>query len=315
MHENTFPDKESADVLKGGVFALGNFDGVHLGHQAVIRTAVEKARGLGIKARVFTLEPHPRSVLKPHISPFRLTPAATKVRLLKALDVDDVIVQPFTTEFLHISGFDFVTQILIKKYAAQHVVAGFDFVFGFQRSGGMQNLRTWLTPFGVGVTEVTPFRDGAGLVMSSSRTRESLQQGDLRTATHILGRPWSISGVVAHGDKRGQELSFPTANIALGDCLRPKYGVYAVLAGRVGDPFKREGVANIGVRPTVDGKKEWLEFHLFDFDQSLYGEEWEIELIDFIRSEQAFASVDDLRRQIMIDIESAKSRLASIKAA
>jgi len=302
---------ETISGLKGGVFALGNFDGVHRGHQAVIKTAVEKARGMDVSARVITLEPHPRSVFKPGIPPFRLTPAPAKVRLMCALGIEDVIVLPFTKEFSLLPAQNFVRDILMDEYGVQHVVAGFDFVFGHERGGNMQNLRSWLGPHSVNVTEVTPFRDEHGEVMSSSRTREALQAGDLRTAEHILGRPWSIAGIVERGAQRGRELSVPTANIALGEYLRPKFGVYAVNAGPVGKPLVHQGVANIGVRPTVDGKTEMLEFHMFDFDGDIYGQEWDVELIDFIRPERAFPDIDTLRQQIMQDIETAKLRLTS----
>lgn len=298
-------------IIKGGVFALGNFDGVHRGHQAVVKIARERALGQNIPVRVLTLEPHPRTLFKPGIAPFRLTPVAAKIRLLQALGVDDVIVLPFSKEFSQFPAPDFVEQILIKTYGAQHIVAGFDFVFGHDRGGNMNNLRAWLAPHNIGVTEVTPFRDAQGEVMSSSRTREALQQGDLQTAEHILGRPWSIAGIVEQGAQRGREMSVPTANISLGEYLRPKFGVYAVQASRIGATKKYQGVANIGVRPTVDGKSEMLEFHLFNFNGNIYGQEWEVELIDFLRPEMTFASMEDLRQQIMQDIEAAKAKLSA----
>lgn len=312
MSNLAFESPEASALYKGGVFALGNFDGVHRGHQAVVKTAVDKARGMGIAARVITFEPHPRSVFKPNIPPFRLTPAPAKIRLLRGLGVEDVIVLPFNKEFSSLPAQDFVQHILVQNYAAQHIVAGFDFVFGHNRAGTMQNLRNWLAPHNIGVTEVTPFRDERGNIMSSSRTREALQQGDLQTAEHILGRPWSIAGIIQRGAQRGRQMSVPTANIALGDYLRPKFGVYAINAGRVGQPLNHQGVANIGTRPTVDGKTETLEFHMFDFEGDIYGEEWEVELIDFIRPEQAFPDMETLRAQIMKDIEAAKGKLALI---
>lgn len=295
-------------IPKGGVLALGNFDGVHLGHRAVVKTAMEKAGGMGVSSCVLTLEPHPRSVFKPHIGPFRLTPAPVKIRLLKQIGVDHVLVRDFTKAFSELPATDFVQNILINTYEVQHIVAGFDFVFGHQRAGNMKNLRAWLAPYNVGVTEVTPFRDAKGQVMSSSRTREALQAGDLETAEHILGRPWSVVGLIQHGEQRGRALSVPTANMALGEYLRPKFGVYAIQAGRVGSPLNHQGVANIGTRPTVDGKTETLEFHLFDFHDDIYGQEWEVELISFIRPEQAFSGLEALRNQIMLDIATAKTR-------
>ncbi|MFY9288877.1 MAG: bifunctional riboflavin kinase/FAD synthetase [Alphaproteobacteria bacterium] len=302
-----------AAPLKGGVIALGNFDGVHRGHQAVVKTAIDKAQGMGVPSCVLTLEPHPRSVFKPNIPPFRLTPEATKIRLLRSLGIDNVIVLPFTKEFSMLDPRVFVEKILMEDCGAQHIIAGFDFVFGHDRGGNMQNLRSWLAPHNIGVTEVTPFRDVKGEVMSSSRTREALQAGDLKTAENILGRPWAICGVIQPGAQRGRELSVPTANISLGEHLRPRFGVYAVNAGPVGQSSRYQGVANIGIRPTVDGKTELLEFHLFNFDGDIYGQDWQVELIDFIRPEQAFSDLEALRQQIMLDIESAKARLAAIR--
>lgn len=303
------PGSPDAPPLRGGVYALGNFDGVHRGHRVVVKGTIDKARAMGVPARVLTFEPHPRSFFKPDLPPFRLTPAPKKFRLLKALGVDDVIVEPFTAELAEMSAQDFVERILIQRYGAQHVVAGFDFVFGHGRGGDMKSLRNWLAPHKIGVTEVTPFRDAQGEIMSSSRTREALRQGEVRAAEHILGRPWSISGTVKRGDGRGAELEARTANIVLGEHLRPKFGVYAVHAARIGDPFLRQGVANIGTRPTVDGKTELLEFHLFNFNEDIYGQEWEVELVDFIRPEQAFSNLEALRSQIPRDIEAAKSKL------
>src|SRR3984957_5879060 len=157
---------DNADFAKGGVYALGNFDGVHRGHQAVVKAAIEKARGMNVPARVLTFEPHPRTIFKPGIAPFRLTPGPQKIRLLKALGIDDVIVRPFTPEFSKLSAQDFVQQVLLDDCGAQHVTAGFDFVFGHARGGNLANLRAWLSPHGVEVTEVSLFRDSSGEAMS-----------------------------------------------------------------------------------------------------------------------------------------------------
>ena len=228
---------------------------------------------------------------------------------MRRLGVDDVVVMPFTPAFARLPATEFIERILLDLCGAQHVIAGFDFVFGHDREGTMARLRDWLAPHGVGVTEVTPFRDARGEIMSSSRTRDALRAGDLATARHILGRPWSIAGTVERGAQRGTAISVPTANIGLGAYLRPRYGVYAVQAGPVGGTSIRQGVANIGLRPTVDGSAEWLEAHLFDFSEDIYGQVWEVELIDFLRPEQKFADLTALRQQIMLDIEMAKARL------
>lgn len=296
---------------KGGVFALGNFDGVHLGHQAVLKMAIEKARGLGIQARAMTFEPHPRSVLKPDLAPFRLTPAAIKERLLRKLGMDDVVVLPFTPEFSDLPAQEFVQKILMDMYEVQHVVAGFDYVFGHHRGGNMQHLREWLTPHGVSVTEVTSFRDAQGEAMSSSRTREALMKGDAELAAHILGRPWAIAGTVLKGKQHARQIGFPTMNMVLADYLRPRYGVYVVTARRVGSAQTYEGVANIGLRPTVDGKTELLETHLFDFHQDAYGQEWEVALGRFLRDEKAFETMDALQQQIVLDVDAARAIHAS----
>ena len=291
--------------MKGGVFALGNFDGVHRGHQAVISAAVEKARALHVHARVLTFEPHPRAVFQPHLPPFRLTLPEERARLLKSFGIDDVVTLPFTPELAHLSARDFVDQILLERFGAQHVVVGHDFIFGFGRGGDMQKLLAWLTPHAIGVTEVEA-QGGEGEVFSSTRIRELLLQGEVGAAAEILGRDWTIAGTVMKGAGRGRTLGIPTANIALDAYLRPKFGVYAIRAGRVGAALTHQGVANIGLRPTVDGKTETLEAHLFDFDQDIYGQEWQFALTRFIRHERKFESLDALKAQIGTDILEAR---------
>lgn len=298
-------------LIKGGALALGNFDGVHRGHQAVIRTARDYARAHAMPARVLTLEPHPREVFQPQAAPFRLTPPPVKERLLRGLGVDDVVTLAFTPELSALSAQRFIDEILVRDCGAQHIVAGSDFVFGHKRGGDMRFLRDALAPYGIGLTEVPPFCDADGLAFSSSRTREALRLGDVAAARHILGRPWSIIGAVAHGARRGQAFGFPTANIPLDGYLRPKFGVYAVTARRIGEQARHRGVANIGNRPTFDGVNEWLEVHLFDFNATLYGQEWEVELLHFLRPEQAFSGLEALRDQIMRDVASARAALAA----
>ena len=290
--------------MRGGVFALGNFDGVHRGHRLVIDAAVVAARALKIPARVLTFEPHPRAFFAPDLLPFRLAPPPAKERLLKSCGIDDVVTLNFTDEFAQLSAQDFVEQVLVKQCGAQHVVAGHDFAFGHGRSGNMQLLTKWLAPHGVAVTEIPALGDKAGRAVSSSAIRDHLRQGELVEATDLLGHDWSIAGTVIGGDARGRTLGVPTANVALGDYLRPKFGVYAVRAGRVGELLLYKGVANIGVRPTLNerGVRENLEAHLFDFDEDIYGQEWEFALTRFIRPEQKFGGLDELKAQIARDI-------------
>ena len=295
--------------MNGGVFALGYFDGVHRGHRLVIDAAVVAARALKIPARVLTFEPHPRAFFAPNLPPFRLAPPPAKERLLKSCGIDDVVTLNFTDEFAQLSAQDFVEQVLIKQCAAQHIVAGHDFAFGHGRAGNMQLLTKWLAPHGVAVTEIPALGDIAGRAVSSSAIREFLRQGELAKAIDMLGHGWSIAGTIIGGDARGRTLGVPTANIALGDYLRPKFGVYAIRAGRVGEPLSYKGVANIGVRPTLNDKgvRENLEAHLFDFDEDIYGQEWEFALTRFIRPEQKFSGLDELKAQIKRDIEAARS--------
>ncbi len=291
--------------MEGGVVALGNFDGVHRGHQAVIRAAVEKARSLGVPAKVLTFEPHPRLFFQPTSPPFRLTPFPVKQALLKAFGVDEVIPLPFTAALAHMPAEEFVEKILIGQCGVQHLVAGHDFIFGARRGGDMAKLRAWLEPKGVGITDVEPQGEG-GEVYSSTEVRELLLEGQVEAAAEILGRDWSLQGKVIHGAARGHLVGIPTANISLGEYLRPKFGVYAIHAGRVGAPLNHRGVANIGLRPTVDGKSENLEAHLFDFAETIYGQEWQFALKHFIRPELKFDSMDALKAQIVMDIEEGK---------
>lgn len=291
--------------MKGGVFALGNFDGVHRGHRAVIAAALDKARAVHAPLRVLTFEPHPRAFFHPNQPPFRLTPFKIKENLLKECGVDETIALPFDAELALMSARDFVERVLVERFGAQHVVAGHDFVFGAKRGGDMAKLAAWLEPLGVGVTEVGAMGD-EGEVFSSTRVRELLLQGEAPEAAAILGRPWCVSGVVARGRGLGRQWGVPTANIDLGEYLRPKFGVYAIEAGRLGEALTVRGVANIGLRPTVAGESDVFEAHLFDFARDIYGQEWQFALTRFIRPERRFDSPDDLKAQIARDIENAR---------
>lgn len=284
---------------------MGNFDGVHRGHRVVLAAAVEKARELGAPMRVLTFEPHPRLMFDPGQEQFRLTPSGAKERLLRAAGADDVVVLPFTREFAEIPAQSFVEDILVGRLGARHVVAGHDFIFGRARGGDMDKLRAWLAAHGVGVTEIAPQGEGDA-IYSSTRARMALRRGDCAAAAAVLGRAWSIAGEVVHGNQRGRTIGTPTANVMLGDYLRPLFGVYAVRAGRVGEGFPYKGVANIGLRPTVDGKAELLETHIFDFNEDIYGQEWEFALERFIRPEAKFADFAALKVQIDKDKDEAR---------
>ncbi|MDE2029815.1 MAG: bifunctional riboflavin kinase/FAD synthetase [Alphaproteobacteria bacterium] len=293
-----------SDAAAGGVFALGNFDGVHRGHRAVIAAAVARAKELKVPARVLTFEPHPRSVFISDTEPFRLTPAPVKERLLKECGIDDVVTLPFTLELAQVAAQEFAERVLRDRLGARHIVAGYDFTFGHDRGGDMQKLAAWLVPHGIGVDEIAPVGDGAAF--SSTRIRELLRAGEIEPADDMFGHAWTIEGDVIKGAQRGRTIGVPTANIGLDDYLRPRFGVYAVRAGRVGEELSYKGVANIGLRPTVDGKHETLEAHLFDFASDIYGEIWQFAPVRFIRPERKFDGLDALKAQIIEDIKAAK---------
>ncbi|WP_119679159.1 bifunctional riboflavin kinase/FAD synthetase [Indioceanicola profundi] len=297
--------------LRGSCVALGNFDGVHRGHRAVIATAQRIAAEIGAPSAVLTFEPHPRSVFRPDDPPFRLTPFRIKARLLEALGLDMLFVQHFDAAFSSLTAQQFVEQVLVRDLGARHVVAGYDFVFGHKRGGDIAYLREIGARHGFGVTEVVPVQDDAGAVFSSTRVRQALAEGRPDEAAAILGHPFEIEGRVEHGDKRGRTIGFPTANVELGEYQRPKSGVYAVLAGidQGGETVWHKGVANLGRRPTVGGLVERLEVHLFDFGGDLYGRHLRVQLHHFLRPEMRFDSFDQLKSQIAADAERARAAL------
>lgn len=296
----------------GAVVALGNFDGVHLGHQAVIRQAAEIARSKKAPLAILTFEPHPRSFIRPEDPPFRLTPFRIKTRHLQALGVDFVFELAFDAAMMARSAENFVSEILVNGLRIAHVVVGYDFCFGKGRAGNAALLTEFGGRHGFGVTSVAAAKAGAGPAYSSTLVREQLQAGDPKSAAATLGRPWEIEGRVEHGDARGRQLGFPTANIAIGEYMEPKLGVYAVMA--IDDNDEKQGwikgVANLGRRPTVGGTRVQLEVHLFDFAADLYGKHLRVALIDFIRPEMKFNGLDALKAQIASDSDTARKILA-----
>ena len=292
--------------LRGASVALGNFDGVHRGHEAVIR-ALHAARPDAPLA-VLTFEPHPRELFRPDDPPFRLTLLPAKAEALAALGVAIVYAATFDRAFSTMPAEAFVADVLHAGLGARHLACGPDFAFGHRRGGDTGFLAARAEALGIGLTIVPPLGDAEGPI-SSSRIRRHLQEGYPEHAAAALGRPWSIRGVVAHGDARGRTIGFPTANIALGRHLEPARGVYAVVA-RLPDGSAVKGVANIGRRPTVaEGAISRLEAHLFDWSGDLYGAELDVALHAFLRAEQRFASFDELRMQIARDAEQARAIL------
>jgi riboflavin kinase / FMN adenylyltransferase len=296
---------------RGAIVAIGNFDGVHLGHRQVIERAGALARAASAPHAVLTFEPHPRSVLHPDAAPFRLTPFRAKSRLIEALGVDLLFTLHFDHAFAQRSAEDFVERVLVSGLGARHVVVGYDFVFGHSRRGTPALLAAEGGRLGFGVTIVDPVATPGGPVYSSTRIREHLSQGRPREAAALLGRFWAIDGRVERGDERGRTIGFPTANLRLEDYLRPAAGVYAVRAGieELGTVRWHNGVANFGRRPTVGGSDLRLEVHLFDFAGDLYGRHLRVELIDYLRPEQKFPGLDALKAQIAEDARRARAIL------
>ena len=294
--------------LRGGIVALGNFDGVHKGHQAVVARAVHRARAEARPVLVATFDPHPVRHFKPDVPPFRLTTLDQRERLFEAAGADAMIVFRFDSELAAVTAPDFVNDHLASRIGAAGVVTGEDFTFGKGRGGDVELLMFLGRAARMSVDSVPPVVED-GEPVSSSRIREALVAGDCATAARLLTRPFAIEGKVEHGDKRGRTLGYPTANIPLANYLRPRFGVYAV-RGRLEDGRVLDGAANLGTRPTFDPPKELLEPFFFDFDGDLYGQTVEVELIAFLRDEARFETVDALKAQMARDCDQARARLA-----
>jgi len=286
------------EAFRNSVVALGNFDGFHLGHQAVVGRAVARAAHEGRPAVVATFDPHPVRFFKPDVPPFRLTSLDQRERLFAAAGADAMLVFEFDADLAATSAEAFV-RLLREELGAAAVITGEDFTFGSRRGGNVALLREVGASLGLAAETVGPVVAG-GAPVSSSLIRRAIAQGDTATATRLLTRPFAIGGTVQHGDKRGRELGYPTANMVLGDYQRPAYGIYAILA-RLADGSEHPGVANVGVRPTFTPPVELLETFLFDWSGDLYGQEMEIAFHHFLRPERRFEGMDALAEQMRKD--------------
>jgi len=301
-------ERRVPDALRGGVIALGNFDGFHRGHQAVVGRAVAMAREQGRPALVATFDPHPVRFFKPDAAPFRLTSLDQRARLFAEAGADAILVFAFDAALAALTAEEFVAQRLIDLAGAAGVVTGEDFTFGKGRSGTVSVLAELGRTHGL-VTEAVGAVSEQGEVISSSRIRDALQAGDCATATRLLTRPFAIQGEVIDGDKLGRTIGYPTANIAIGPYLRPRYGIYAV-RGRLPDGRVLDGAANLGIRPSFDPPKELLEPYFFDFSESLYGQVIEVELVRFLRPERKFDALEPLVAQMELDCAEARRILS-----
>ena len=297
------------EPLRGAVIALGNFDGFHMGHHAVAREAIEWARAEGRPSIIATFDPHPVRLFKPDVPPFRLTTLEQRQELYLAAGATAMLVFHFDAELAGTSAEDFVRVLLAERLGAAGVVTGEDFTFGKGRAGDRALLETLGREAGIAARAVAPVMDG-GAPVSSSRVRDALRAGDPQEAARLLTRPFAIRGVVEHGDKRGREIGYPTANLAIEQYLRPKFGIYAVTGRVLATGQELKGAANIGVRPQFEPPKELLEPHFFDFAGDLYGQEIEVAFHHFLRPEGKFDTLDALVAQMDADCRKARGLLA-----
>lgn len=298
--------------LRGGVVAIGNFDGVHRGHQAVLSRALNEAADATVPALVLTFEPHPRTLFNSENPVYRISPAPMKARLLRALGFDAVIEYPFTREFASLSAEAFVADILVGQLGISCAITGFDFHFGKARQGGPVYLMDAGERLGFRVGLLDAFRDEGAEVVSSSRIRDCLASGDLPQANGLLGYRHAVSSTVTEGRKLGRTLGYPTANFRLADETDLRYGIYAVRLRRACGSL-HDGVASFGRRPTVeDAGEALLEVHVFDFDDNLYGEECVVSLFGFLRPEEKFDDLQALTAQMRRDEAEARAMLSSV---
>ena len=299
---------------KGGVFAIGNFDGIHKGHQAIIKTVVAMAKELSVPAKILSFTPNTKQYFNPKIEPFKLINDIQKDKIVKELGIDEIILLPFTKEIVSMTWKDFVKQVLIERFSISHLVSGSDFAFGKNREGNLKVISEVFELTSIKITEISR-ENNNGEIYSSTRARKLLLEGYPEKAADILGRNWAIQGHIIHGNGIGNsELETRTANMLLNDYIRPKLGVYVIKAHRLSEPKEQYyGIANIGKRPTISGHDVIFEAHLFDFNQEIYSENWEFEILHFLRPEAKFANISELKKQIHLDIMNTRKWLLHSK--
>lgn len=293
---------------KNAVIAIGNFDGVHMGHRALLAEGKAIAASKGAPFGVLTFEPHPRKLFRPDEVAFRITPPAIKHRLLKECGADFIVSLDFNWDFASQSAEEFVRKILVEALSPAHVIVGFDFQFGQLRKGSAETIEA----AGIPVTKFAPVVSGMGEKYSSTAVRQALRLGNIAEANAILGWDWEIEGTVFHGDRRGHELGYPTANVLLGDVLHPSYGIYATWVQVEGESEWRPAATNIGIRPMFEVKQGQIEAHILDFeDRDIYGKTLRIKPVKKLRGEAKFASLEALIAQISADCDETRHTLAA----
>lgn len=301
--------KNLAAADKGAAVALGNFDGVHLGHQKVIADAAQVAKARNIPLGVISFEPHARMHFEPDAAPFRLSTPHQLARIVQRLGAERLYLLPFGVEMANFTDRGFAVEVLAHGLGVRHVAVGFDITFGKDRTGDPRSMRRFGDELGFTVSVADPVAV-AGVKLSSTAVREALREGRPELAAAILGRPFAIEGVVQKGRQLGRKLGFPTANVLLGDYVAPKFGVYATRT-HLTDGRTLGGVANIGINPTTGEVDPRLEVWMFDFDEDIYGETIESELIAFLRPEEKFPSIPDMVEQIWRDAAKARQLVAA----
>ena len=304
---HTWQEAAAISELKGGAVTVGNFDGVHMGHEQVLAETRGHAQAVNGPTIVVTFEPHPRAVLFPREAPRRLCHAQEKMQYLEAAGVDAVLLLEFTKELAGWSA-DRFSRRLYETFAFRHMHVGYDFAFGHDRQGHVEDLRKLGEQMHFNVTEAAAF-EMMGAVVSSSRIRSAVEAGDFTLAATLLGRDYSIAGKVLHGDKRGRQMNFPTANIDVADLTHPPVGIYAVRASTQQQQWR--GAAYLGYRPTFNGRTLLLETHLLDDDPDVYGQCMNVAFVQRIREDRTFTGHEDLAAQIARDCQAARDILAA----
>jgi len=291
------------DTARNAAIALGNFDGLHHGHRAILEETLAQAKSLDTHAAVMTFEPHPREFFNPAAPSLRLMRLAEKIAALRAMGFKHIFMLRFNTALANTGADDFISQQLVQRLAAKAIITGENFRFGSKRSGDHATLTEAGKKHGFLYRAIAPICNDAG-VISSSAIRALLAEGKLESIPRFLGAPYAITGRVMHGDKRGRTLGFPTANLSLKDVFLPRLGVYKMRVSVAGSDYP--AIGNIGIRPSVGGTIPRAEIHIFGFDKDIYGQKIRAELHSFLRPEQKFDSLDALKKQIIIDCEQAQ---------
>ena len=293
---------------QGGVYALGNFDGVHLGHKEIISKVIEISRSKNIPSGVLIFNPHPRSYFNPKLDDFILSDIKTRSYLLEKTKLDFLGILKFDEAMSNLSPREFIEKVIKDRVGVSHLIVGYNFRFGKNREGDVEVLSKICSEYNIDLTIIEQVKNKE-LIISSSEIRKAIEELDFKRVNKIIGNHWKIIGKVIEGDKRGREIGFPTANIMMDNIIKPIFGVYAVNVEFKNNLFN--GIANFGIRPTFDKTKSLpiLEVHLFDFSDNLYEEEIIISFVDFIRKEKKFDGLESLKSQIQLDINVAKDLL------